>query len=81
MSFDQIGIAFFGLLAIALTQQEDAGRRRWACWFGLAGQPFWFYSSFVAEQWGIAVLAVFYTIAWLEGVRVHWFKGGGSDGA
>ena len=71
----QIAIAFLGVTAIFLSQSADARKRRFACLFGLAGQPFWFYSSFTAEQWGIFVLCFFYTAAWASGVKSNWFKG------
>lgn len=71
---EQIGIALFGLTAIWLSQDERESWRKWACLFGLSGQPFWFYSSFVAEQWGILLLWVFYTMAWWKGVKTHWLN-------
>ena len=42
MGLDQIGIAFSGVLAVWLTQDKRERWRRWACIFGLLGQPFWF---------------------------------------
>jgi hypothetical protein len=69
---DQALIAITGIVAIWLSQDSRAGWRKYACLFGLAGQPFWFYSSYIAEQWGIFILCFFYTFAWLKGVRVHW---------
>ena len=69
---EQIAIAVTGLVAIWLTQQRREGWKRYACLFGIVGQPFWFYSSYQAEQWGIFVLAVFYTYAWLVGIKNNW---------
>jgi hypothetical protein len=37
---EQIGIVLFGVIAVWLTQDERADRRRFACLFGMAGQPF-----------------------------------------
>jgi len=71
---EQIAIAFFGVTAIFLSQSSNKNTVRYACLFGLAGQPFWFYSAYQAEQWGIFTLCVLYTVAWLKGVKVHWFN-------
>lgn len=68
----QIAIAFTGVTAIWLTQSKSEKARRFACIFGLIGQPFWFYSAISAEQWGIVVLCCFYTVAWARGVRNNW---------
>ena len=70
----EIGIALFGVVAIWLSQDSRPERRRFACLFGLAGQPFWFWSAVSAEQWGIFVLCCLYTAAWIKGVKQHWFK-------
>lgn len=67
----QVAIAFTGLTAVALTQTPRWAR--FACWFGLAGEPAWFYSSTHAHQWGIFTLAFFYTFAWGKGVYTFWY--------
>lgn len=69
---EQIAIAFLGVTAIFLSQSANASQRRYACLFGLAGQPFWFYSAYSAEQWGIFILCFFYTAAWARGVKSNW---------
>jgi len=69
---EQIGIAATGVTAIFLSQDKREGWRKWACIFGLIGQPFWFYSSFVAGQWGIFGLCFLYTLAWARGFKAHW---------
>lgn len=71
---EQIAIALTGVTAIWLSQSEQGGFRKWACIFGLVGQPFWLYSAYTAEQWGIFVLCIFYTLAWFKGFRVHWLS-------
>jgi len=71
----QLFIAVFGVSAIILTQQSNEKLKKYACIFGLVGQPFWFYSAYVAEQWGIFILCAFYTYAWGLGVYNNWFKG------
>jgi hypothetical protein len=69
---EQIGIALTGVVAIFLTQDRRESWRRWACLFGMAGQPFWFYSAYKAEQWGIFALCVLYAVAWARGIKQYW---------
>lgn len=69
---DQIGIALTGVTAIFLSQCKSEELRRYACLFGLAGQPFWFSAAISAEQWGILALNCLYAVAWAKGVWVHW---------
>lgn len=69
---DQIAIAVFGLSAIWMSQAPSDRSRKWAPVLGLCSQPFWFYATFTAEQWGILILSVFYTLAWMRGIKNHW---------
>lgn len=69
----QIGIALFGVVAIWLSQAASESQRKYACLFGLCSQPFWFWSAYSAEQWGIFVLCVLYTVSWLRGLKQYWF--------
>lgn len=71
---EQIFIAFTGVIAIYLTQQSNNAIKKYASVFGLIGQPFWFYSAFVAEQWGIFILCFFYAYAWGLGFYNDWIK-------
>lgn len=71
---DQIALALTGFIAIWLTQDKDESRRKYACLFGLAGQPFWFYSAYTTEQWGIFILCFAYTWAWIKGLKTHWIN-------
>lgn len=72
--FEQLAIAFTGILAVWLTQDQRHSVRKYACIFGLAGQPFWFYTTYQAEQWGIFILSFFYTFAWAKGFYLFWLK-------
>jgi hypothetical protein len=38
----------------------------------MLGQPFWFYASWKAEQWGIFAVSVLYALAWMKGLWIHW---------
>ena len=73
---DQIGIAVTGVVAIWLTQQSNEEWKRYACLFGLAGQPFWFYTAYQAEQWGIFVMSFFYAYSWIIGFKNNWINKG-----
>jgi hypothetical protein len=69
---DQLAIALTGATAVWLSQDESEARRRYACIFGLIGQPFWFYSAYTAEQWGIFAVCFLYAISWARGFNTHW---------
>jgi hypothetical protein len=71
---DQIGIALTGVTAIFLTQSKHEWLRRYACLFGIAGQPFWIWSALKAGQWGVLALTALYTVAWAKGVWTHWLR-------
>lgn len=68
----QFMIGLCGVTAIWLSQSADHDRRRYACLFGLAAQPFWFYTTWHAEQWGIFALCFLYTWSWWRGFRFYW---------
>ncbi len=70
----QIAIALLGAIAIWLTQQQNEQRKKYACLFGLAGQPFWLYSSMQAEQWGIFFLSFVYAGVWVVGIKNYWLS-------
>jgi hypothetical protein len=71
---EQIAIALTGVTAVWLSQDTREAWRRYACLFGMAGQPFWFYATAKAEQWGIFVLCILYTYSWGRGVWNNWLK-------
>jgi hypothetical protein len=71
---EQVFIAVTELIAIWLLQSKKADLRKWASIFGLLGQPFWFYASYEASQWGAFVLCFFFTTAWLVNLKQYWFN-------
>ena len=71
---DQIGIALTGVTAIWLTQSRSDKARRWAPVFGMAGQPFWFWSAIEAQQWGVTFVCLLYTAAWARGLWTYWIR-------
>lgn len=74
MPIDQVAIPILGALAAWCSQERRPAVQRWACLFGLIGQPFWFWASWHAEQWGIFAVSVIYLMAWLRGLWVFWLR-------
>lgn len=70
----QIVIPLVGVTAIWLTQSPNEKARRYACLFGLAGQPFWLWATYEAQQWGIFAVCLLYAASWARGFRTHWLK-------
>lgn len=69
---EQVFITIFGSLALWLSQDKRYQWRKWSPVFGMIGQPFWYYSSYIHQQWGIMVLSVIYTFCWLKGINTYW---------
>ena len=74
---EQIGVGVLGAIAVYLSQDRRTSRQRYACLFGLASQPFWFYMTYKAGQWGIMPLNAIYTYAYLCGFKNYWLAGDG----
>jgi hypothetical protein len=72
---EQAAIAVFGTATVFLSQDHRPERRKLACLFGLASQPFWLFASITAQQWGIALLTVLYFLGWARGFYTFWIKG------
>jgi nicotinamide riboside transporter PnuC len=73
MSFVQVMIFIFGASGIWFVSRKEEWKR-WGYIFGLMGQPFWFYTALVNQQWGILALTVFYTYSWSQGIYNYWIK-------
>ena len=56
----QVWIAVTGLLAIYLVSRKS----KYAPFWGLIGQPAWFYSAIYTKQYGIFALSVAYSVMW-----------------
>jgi hypothetical protein len=69
---EQIGIMLTGVTAVFLSQSKSERLRKFACLFGLIGQPFWFYATYTAEQWGIFAVCFLYTFSWARGFWNYW---------
>lgn len=70
----QLAIVSLGVIAVCLSQMASPRAQRFACLFGLAGQPFWFYVTWTTDQWGMFGLCFGYTWAWLMGLWQHWLR-------
>lgn len=69
---DQLVIGIVGPTAVIVSQSQKL--KRYACLLGILTQPFWFYTSFVNEQWGIFAATFFYTGGWMLGIYNYWIK-------
>lgn len=69
---EQVFIGLFGALAIWLSQQSREGLKKYAPILGLLAQPFWFYTTWKAQQWGIFGLSFLYAYSWWVGFKSHW---------
>lgn len=72
-------IGVFGVAAIWLSQDLRPERRRWASVCGLIAQPFWFYATWTAGQYGIFALSFLYAASWMRGFYGYWIMPGFSD--
>jgi hypothetical protein len=63
----QIGIAVLSIAAAYLIASTGPWQR-WGFVIGLASQPLWFIVTWRARQYGILLVAIFYTGAWVQGI-------------
>ena len=47
-------------------------KNKWGNVVGLIGQPFWLFTTFRKEQWGIFLLSILYTLNYIYGI-CKWF--------
>lgn len=74
----QVGILIFGCSAIWFVGRLERWHR-WGYVLGMFAQPFWLWTSIKNEQWGIAILSVWYAYAWGQGIYNYWIKKGGAQ--
>lgn len=69
---EQVFIAVTELIAVGLLQAKTRQYRKWAAIFGLLGQPFWFYTSFQQEQWGVFLVCFCFLALWIKSLKDNW---------
>lgn len=74
MSLSQWLILICGVGAIWLANERSDRLRRWAPVFGLIGQPAWIIAALEAQQLGVLLVSLLYTVAWARGLFVHWIS-------
>jgi hypothetical protein len=62
--FSQLMIFVTGVMAVFLAGSTSPQTRVYAGWFGMAGEPFWFATAYLNQQWGILLLVIVYAIGW-----------------
>lgn len=73
----QLGLAFFGLLALWMALGDSKLLRRWAPVVGLAGQPFWLAYALESRAAGVPSDGLFltvgcFTVVYLRGAWLQW---------
>ena len=73
----QLGLAFFGLVALWMALGHSALLRRWAPIVGLAGQPFWLAFALESQRAGVDSRGLFvtvgcFTVVYLRGAWLQW---------
>lgn len=74
MAIVNLVIAMIGVTAITLTQSSNPKVSRFACIFGLVGQPAWFALAIMADSYGLLAVSIMYTQAWWKGFNRLWIK-------
>lgn len=69
---EQVVIACTELTAMWLLQSKSVSKRKYSPIFGLLGQPFWFYSSYISHQWGTFLLCFLFTSIWFKIFYDYW---------
>lgn len=69
---DQIAIFVFGLAAIWLVNDPRSRVARWGSVCGLIAQPFWYWTTYSHEQWGMLASCPIYTWSWARGFYYSW---------
>ncbi|MBI4086053.1 MAG: nicotinamide mononucleotide transporter [Candidatus Liptonbacteria bacterium] len=67
-TISQVGIFVLGVSSIILIGKKN----RWGFVLALLAQPFWFYTAYVHQQWGVFGANFVYMASWLYGFY-QWF--------
>jgi hypothetical protein len=70
-------IMIFVCGALSITALNSNGKMsKYGPVIGLIVQPFYFYSSFINEQWGLFSVSFLYTLAYVYGIYTFWLRNG-----
>lgn len=67
----QFGLALVSGTSVYLINSHTPKQQFAGSCLGLASQPFWLYSTYTAHQWGMFILAGWYTYNWIRGIRKY----------
>jgi len=70
----QVLIGGLGIASVMLVTSKDEGLRRLAAPLALLAEPFWFYTAYINEQWGILLLTLIYTFRWTQVFIRDWVR-------
>ena len=68
----QLAIVILSGSAIFLVGSVRRDVRRWGYICGMASQPLYFHATWTAGQWGMFMLAFWFTFGWSRGAWNHW---------
>ena len=71
MSVDQLFILVLGVGGVALAMSPSRQLQAYGVLVVLCAQPFWFYSAYTAGQWGVVLLAFWFTFCHAKGIWNH----------
>jgi hypothetical protein len=69
----QLYLLITSALAIWCVARTDKWHR-WGFIFGLISEPGWVYAAITADQWGVTILAAFWTFSWAVGAYRRFHK-------
>jgi hypothetical protein len=64
----QVVIPITSVTAMWLVNGVSAESRFYGAIVGLVAQPFWFYITYKAKQWGVFISCFFFAGAWIYGI-------------
>jgi hypothetical protein len=67
-NLEQILILLFSGIAISLFASKKRKTRQAGFIIAICGQPLWWHTTWVHEQWGIFILSLWYTLNHLRGI-------------
>lgn len=73
-AFSQTLIAVSGVCALAMTLSSNRRAVKWAPLVGLVGQPFWVMAAWTAQQYGMLLLSIAYTVVWAVAAWKEWIR-------